>query len=123
MSTQLTERERRDVRGRSNGVCEVCGQRRAEQMHHRQPRGMGGTSQRRRHHLENILDVCGRCHMKIESNRTVAEFNGWLVPAGMDPGQMPVYLRIPWAGWFMLGDSTIPLPTHPVVAVQIESID
>jgi hypothetical protein len=121
-ATQLTERDRRDLADRSHGMCEVCSQRRAAQAHHRQPRGMGGSRLRTKHALANLLHVCSDCHAKIESNRTVAEHNGWLVPLGISPDDAPVYLRVPWASWFMLGEDTVPMPMHSAVAVQIEEL-
>jgi len=84
---------------------------------------MGGTSERRRHALANLIHVCFVCHNKIERNRAAAELNGWLVPYGMDPAREPVYLRLPWPGWFILGDSTVPQSQMHEQPVLIENLN
>lgn len=66
--------------------------------HHRQPRGMGGSSLDGQHGLDVLLLVCGDgttgCHGFIEGNRELAERWGLLVPHGdgMDPAAIPVTL-------------------------------
>lgn len=53
-------------------------------MHHRKPRGMGGTSDPRVASIANALTVCGSgvtgCHGRIERNRDVALAVGLLIP-------------------------------------------
>lgn len=87
---------------RSRGRCEVCGDylAGAHSYHHRQPRGMGGSG-----HCDwinqpsNLLLVCGSasspdgCHQLIESQRTLAYANGWLVHRPERPAEIPVELH------------------------------
>jgi hypothetical protein len=67
-------------------------------VHHRQPRGMGGTSDPLVHRLSLLALVCGSgttgCHGDIESWRARSRTLGWLIsrfePA--DPQTIPIYL-------------------------------
>lgn len=79
-------------------------------IHHRQPRGMGGTRRAHVHALPNLLLICGHgtigCHHYIEQHRTWAEDHGYLVPHGslrhpIDPADVPVVL---WSGREVLLD-------------------
>lgn len=83
MTRRMTEAEAAAVHTRSRGRCEIAaapgctGQ--AEQIHHRQGRGAGGTSDPDVHHVTALLDVCAPCHVHIESHRREAYGNGWAV--------------------------------------------
>lgn len=93
------------VLARSGGICEVCGQARATNVHHRRPRGMGGTSRA----IESpawLLHVCGQgntsgCHRRIENNREEARAAGWLLLPQQDAAVTPVRLA---CGWVVLLD-------------------
>lgn len=82
---------------RSGGQCEartpycqapggrILGMRREQiSIHHRQPRGMGGTSRLTAHSLAVLMIICGNgvtgCHGYLESQRDWALRNGFLVP-------------------------------------------
>lgn len=54
-------------------LCQVCGVRRAIQVHHVQPLSRGGS-----HALSNLLAVCGECHAAITAaqQRERAEWQG-----------------------------------------------
>jgi hypothetical protein len=98
------------VLARSNGVCEVCGQARATNVHHRMPRGMGGTNRP----IESpawLLHVCGSgttgCHGRIESDRTRAQAAGWLLVGQETPETRPARL---WFGTVVLDDQGDYLP-------------
>jgi hypothetical protein len=60
-------------------------------LHHRLPRGRGG-----KHTAENLVTLCGSgtsangCHAHVESHRTQATEDGWLVPSGADPAHYPI---------------------------------
>lgn len=90
------------IDGRSGGVCEVCGNGRAVERHHRRPRGMGGSSEARTNSAANALHVCGVCHRLIEANRTLALLLGWLLPQSADPAASRVMYR---GEWTLLGES------------------
>lgn len=95
MSDPVTRATRALLHDRSAGFCEVCGQRGGDNVHHRLPRGMGGTT-RNIHTVEWLLYVCGSgttgCHGHIEANRTEAYTKGWLLRSHSRPETSPVWL-------------------------------
>ena len=82
MAKEVTEATRRLLEKRSGGICELCRSARATNVHHRLPRGMGGTT-RNIHTAEWLLHLCGSgttgCHGMIERDRERAYSNGWLL--------------------------------------------
>ena len=89
----------RDVHARAGGRCERCGTSDSYRwsLHHRKPRGMGGTKDPAINSPANILFLCGSgtegCHGWVESNRQVAYEQGLLVHREDDPDEIPVELR------------------------------
>ena len=71
------------VAARAGGVCEAMfvdecnGQ--AEQMHHRRPRGAGGTKRKDANSPANLVHICFPCHQAIEMYRLVARERGLLI--------------------------------------------
>lgn len=100
----FTEKVRAIIVARARGRCEVCGARvgSGAQIHHRQPRGMGGTSQAGKGKASNGLWVHPMCHDRIEMYRERGLSRGWLVKQRDDPAVVPVKL---WDGWFLLDDA------------------
>ena len=80
---------------RSEGCCERCGGQ-GEQIHHRRPRGMGGTRREDTNGLAAIVHLCANCHAYIESNREWAYGHGWLVRQWADPAYQPVRMQGSW---------------------------
>lgn len=92
---------------RSGERCEVCGERfvpgvHEPSIHHRQPRGMGGTSDPGVHDLPRLVlagagfsrrlaGVIG-CHGLVESQREWARSRHLLVPQGLDAATVPLVL-------------------------------
>jgi len=74
---------------RDNGWCRRCG-RTGEQIHHRKPRGMGGTRDSDINSPANLVLLCSGCHSWIELNREWAYKLGWLVHRTADPADIPV---------------------------------
>lgn len=82
--------------------CEVCGSPCADQrgtdwsIHHRRPRGMGGTRWPGVNRPPNLMLVCGSgttlCHGVIENYRAGAVAAGWLVLSRTDPATVPVLI-------------------------------
>ncbi|MGI5223012.1 hypothetical protein [Nocardia sp. CA-290969] len=70
---------RAGVAERSKGLCELdaCGP--AGHIHHRAPRGRGGSQLEWINRAANALHVSARCHDRIERNRADAVANGWLI--------------------------------------------
>ena len=65
-------------------------------IHHRRPRGMGGSTDDLTDHPSNGILVCGTgttgCHGWIEAHRSAALADGYLVRQGVDPSTVPVRL-------------------------------
>ncbi|MFE7799056.1 hypothetical protein [Nocardia sp. NPDC057440] len=91
------------IRARSGGICELdsCGV--AQVIHHRRPRGVGGTSLGWVNHAANALHLADACHLRIELHRTEAYCNGWLVSQLGDKqsADVPVLYR---GRWVLLDD-------------------
>lgn len=85
------------IAARSSGMCEVmqpgCTQF-GEQIHHRRPRGLGGSRRASTNTASNGLMVCVSCHAYIESRRDRSLRNGWLVPQSREPRQVAVLWRV-----------------------------
>ena len=85
---------------RSGGYCEIltegCTQR-ANQIHHRRPRGMGGTKRPESNEAANGLATCEACHRYCETQaREWARNHGFIVPQGADPASRRVWWRCRW---------------------------
>lgn len=88
---------RKLVAARAREKCELCGRPLAgipASIHHRKPRGMGGTKDPSISGVANALLLCGTgttgCHGFVERNRRDAVMNGWLVPRhGPPPDEVP----------------------------------
>ena len=100
--TGFPKKVRNVVTLRANGFCEVCGVNEPVQLHHRRPRGMGGSKADDTNTAPNALAVCESCHRGIESDRDDALKFGWLVRQGANPAEVPVFRR---GQWVVLTDS------------------
>lgn len=78
---------RKIVKERSEGLCEVCGKRRATDMAHRLARSQNGKWT-----PSNILHACRDCHEGNHDNPLNAFENGWHLRSGSDPLECPVLL-------------------------------
>jgi 5-methylcytosine-specific restriction endonuclease McrA len=80
---------REAVAGRSNGMCEFCGQAMATEMHHRLARSLGGGWS-----PANIIHLCWKCHRRCTSpsgdQRVWAQRVGLLLQSTEDPSRVPV---------------------------------
>lgn len=65
------KREYERVRDRADGTCEGCGERSAEQMHHRRFRSRGG-----KHVVANLVHICHLCHGRAHGPNPPA---GWAI--------------------------------------------
>ena len=82
---------------RSFGRCEVCGDGRVTDHHHRRPRGSGGSRRVETNSAANCLALCHTCHRMVESHRSVALLMGWLLPQTTTrPGAARVMYRGEW---------------------------
>ncbi len=98
-------------------MCEVCGEAPGNNLHHRQPRGIGGCPLPYINEASNLLWVCGHgnafpgCHAVIENDRDHAKADGvgWLVPRPALPIKVPVLRR----GVLVLLDDEGGFAPHP----------
>lgn len=96
---------------RANHCCERCGRARPEQIHHRKPRGAGGSRDPAINSPSNLLALCSQCHVEVESDRTKAYEQGWLVHRENDPAVVPVWLA--FRGYSLLAvDGTVEVDTN-----------
>lgn len=70
-------------------VCELT----AVTVHHRRPRGMGGTKRVDTNDADNGLAICRACHSIVEGRREWSLANGFLVRQQDSPGKVPVWWR------------------------------
>jgi hypothetical protein len=97
------------VKQRANYGCQRCGLARGQVIHHRDPRGAGGSSRPEVNAASNLVWICHQCHERVESKRLEAVGEGFLIPDGLHPSDVPVHL---FYGLHKLTDDggTIPLP-------------
>lgn len=93
------------VMARSGGFCEVrtphCWDE-GSQIHHRRPRGMGGSKDPSSGGAANGLSCCTPCHQHLETvERAEALDRGWIVRQGHNPAEVPVYR---YKRWVLLDD-------------------
>lgn len=81
------------VKGRAQMHCERCSVNttwQGSQVHHRLPRGMGGSSNPEINLPTNLVLLCLDCHAHVEKHREEAYAAGWLVRRGQDPATVPI---------------------------------
>lgn len=75
-------------------------------VHHRQPRGMGGVhgvAATVSNSPPNLLAVCRPCHDRCDDQPVIARLSGWLVPHPTDPATVPALLHtVNGFGWWLL---------------------
>lgn len=82
---------------RAQGKCELCGLRASSyQLHHRRPRGMGGSKRTETGAAANALLLHPKCHTWVERNRKEAMNYGFLVSQWDEPKDIPVYRARQW---------------------------
>jgi 5-methylcytosine-specific restriction protein A len=102
---------------RAGNRCEHCGKpiTGEHSIHHRLPRGMGGSKNPALNQPSNLVLLCGSattpggCHTHIEKFRRVAIATGWIVPRTADPARAPI--KFPTGHWYLLADDGTLIPT------------
>lgn len=86
MGSGIPQRVREQCYSRDGAHCVRCARNVVNypsSLHHRKPRGMGGSRDPRSFDPRNLVLVCGSgttgCHGWIESHRDVARSEGWLL--------------------------------------------
>jgi len=117
MSTRAKPEIELAVMERDSHSCIVCGLPVAGtrgyhwSIHHRQPRGMGGTKNRHINLPSNLVVVCGHgtygCHGRIERERARSYDVGYLVRRPAMPAREPILITnptFPDGTWMWLTD-------------------
>lgn len=104
LGRRIWRETRLDVLAR-DGACLRCGNNNTQlDVHHRIPRGSGGTARVEiSFGMSNLVTLCRKCHMQVESDRNQANDDGYLLHRGDDPGFHPILTR---AGWHYLTTHT-----------------
>jgi 5-methylcytosine-specific restriction protein A len=106
---KFSEDVRKIIRERAKDRCELCGSLALySQIHHRRPRGMGGSKDPLAGSAANGILVHPACHARIESDRLKSYENGWLVKQEQDPSHVPIKR---YFGWVMLATDGSMIPT------------
>lgn len=86
---------RQGIKTRAKDACERCCRPifswSPHEIHHRRPRGMGGSKDPLTNSLANGVLLCPPCHRFIEAHRDKARSLGWLVRQGQAPTEAPLY--------------------------------
>lgn len=69
---------------------------------------MGSTRRESTNAVYSLVDLCHPCHAHIESHRTEALDDGWLVTQYCDPAWIPVNARGTWKLLDALGGYQLP---------------
>lgn len=111
---------------RARSCCERCGKPVVRQfgvysIHHRKPRGMGGTRDESVNSPSNLVLLCGSatspdgCHTGVERFRASAVATGYIVPQAGNPETVPIKIhdfeRRNASGWFLLRSDGTKVPT------------
>ncbi|MDX3661253.1 HNH endonuclease signature motif containing protein [Streptomyces sp. ID05-26A] len=119
-STVVPKSIKDGVDERDAGRCQRCGRAIGSgpwSRHHRDPRGMGGSTLL--HTLANVVLLCGSattprgCHHEVESQRKQAELDGWLVPMNIRAEDWPAR-RFGRDQYEQPGVEWTPAPPHPL---------
>lgn len=109
-NTGPTAVTRKAVFARASNSCERCGKAitGAYSIHHRKPRGMGGTKDPAANSPSNLVLLCGSattpdgCHTSVEKFRQAAINTGWIVTRTADPAKVPI--KFPTGRWYLLNE-------------------
>ena len=107
--TGPTKKVRDLVKRRAKHTCERCGLCPGQVVHHRDPRGIGGSSRPEVNLPSNLVYICVPCHEYVESKRLEAIGYGWLVEDRFVPAKVRIELHY---GWHLLTDDgrAVPVP-------------
>lgn len=111
MGTGPTAKTVQIVKDRAGNHCERCGhnvEERPAAVHHRRPRGMGGTNRPGTNSPSNLLLLCDPCHLTVESSREISREQGWLVRQAHDPEECSVWLAGKGRVYLNPDGSTVP---------------
>ena len=80
-----------EIRERDGYQCQHCGRGvNPGEVHHRRPRGMGGSKNPNANAPSRLVLLCGDSHRWIEANREEARSQGFLLGPGDDAEEIPI---------------------------------
>lgn len=97
------------VIARAGERCERCGAPGAD-IHHRRARGMGGSRDPHANLPGNLVLLCRGCHDWIESRRSWAYGQGWLIPHDVRINPETVSVPTAMHGRVLLADDGSVIP-------------
>ena len=93
MADQIPKVNRQLVQGRAFGRCERCLEATlCGHLHHRRPKGLGGSKAPDRHDVSNLVYLCPADHSWAHGNPSEAAESGFIVPrsSGNHPLDVPI---------------------------------
>lgn len=93
MADPIPTANRQLVQGRAFGRCERCHRPAiVAHLHHRRPKGMGGSSAPDRHAVSALVQLCPGCHDWAHDHPADAAVTGFMVPrsSGLSPSEVPI---------------------------------
>lgn len=114
------------VHARAGGHCEFCGMAPAfgiawvMDVHHRRPRALGGTKDPAANLPSNLVLLHRNCHEWLESNRTAALKQGWLVPQGHDPAAVALAMATGTV-WLTDDGAYVAVPQAKAIRERLEA--
>jgi len=93
VTAEFTPATRRLIIEREGSRCAVNYSHPGEHIHHRRPRGMGGTDRPGSSRASNGVLLCACDHRAAETDRAAALDAGLLVSQDADPAEVPVLYR------------------------------
>lgn len=101
--SRIPDKVRRLVMERAGDLCEMCGQQRAMELHHRRNR-----SQQGKHTPANLGALCSPCHQFVTVHPAAAVRSGWSIQGTR---ATPEGVAVRYRGvWCVLSDSGLVVP-------------
>lgn len=99
--SRIPPKVRAEVMERADQVCEMCGQQRAAELHHRRNRSQSG-----KHTPANLGALCSPCHLHVTVHPAAAVRSGWSIQGTQfQPDEVPVRRRGEWV--YLLEDASV----------------
>lgn len=109
---------RKAIHARSGGLCEVDPTHPADEASHRLSRAHSPS--RWLWSPTNLLHLCRAHHAALHADPAAAYAGGWHLRAGQSPPLSPVWLAVPWPGWWLIVDP--PDGPHLLVPVAADGV-
>ena len=109
---KFSQKTREAVVERAKGNCEICGKAVGDpNIHHRRPRGMGGTKRVSTGSPANALYLHAGCHAWVEVNRSASIDMGYLIRQKQEATEVAFLHH---EGWMYLTDDGRYIEAEPI---------